>query len=42
MVIYSPSLLEKKPGTIQIECLHALGLLEADFNVMKILVWHYL
>jgi len=34
-------LLEKKPGTIRISDLRALGLLEADFNsAMKILVGH--
>jgi len=34
-------LLEKKPGAICIADLHALGLLEADFNAaMKILVGH--
>ncbi len=34
-------LLEKKPGSIQIVDLHALGLLEANFNAsMKILVGH--
>jgi len=46
---YSPShwqsslqvLLEKKPGSVHIADLHALGLLEADFNAsMKILVGH--
>ncbi len=34
-------LLEKKPGAIHIANLHALGLLEADFNsAMKILAGH--
>jgi len=36
-------LLEKKPGSIQIADLHALGLLEANFNAsMKILVGHHM
>ncbi len=36
-------LLEKKPGTIRIANLCALGLLEADFNsAMKILVGHHM